>query len=409
MADIPIIPPPSHPDEPPFVCIKINTHWIPYIIGLLRPAKFPEYWGGTLDENRNARRDVQNLIDQFQEMGECGEMDICCEPQIYIYRTNPDTGRPERSSDGGGVWTPDPADPAHFIHLNPPIVRSTVNATKCDAATNALEHIEDIITVQSENIGTAVTVLELSAAVCAFLLEVLIIIISGGAASVPGAAIMTAIWAAAAAALTEGKTAFDDYWTNDAKDKILCALYCNIGDNGQFTAVQYEAFKHKVRIDLPPSGALDFAMTAINAGGFVGMNQMCSYGSAAGADCAACTDCSECTTIWDIYTPGETDIGAIVARDAVAGTIDIESTLPDSHGVYYVIIKTPNKDACCDLLMWTPNPTGATAGGPAWHTCGEPQTQDDLHTGLFTSGCVNHLLFNSDAPFQLRLQFVDCA
>ena len=348
MSQDPLPPPPSHPDEPPFVCIQINQSWIPYIIGLLRPAKFPEYWAGTLDENRNARRDVQNLIDQFQEMGECGDMTICCEDQIYILRINPETGRMERSPDGGTTWIPDPTDPVHIIRPNPPIVRSTVDATKCDASTNALEHIEDIITLQSENIGTAVTVFELASAVALLLLEIFIIVLTGGTGGIPGIAIITAIWAAASAALTEGKTAFDDYWTNERKDAILCALYCNISDNGTFTEAQYEAFKHKVRLDCPPSPALDFAMTAINAGGVQGMNQMASYGTASNADCAACDCVTECDiNAWSIWN-GTENYGAIVQVTSTYIVCDM-FLAPETVGEYFLRMKTPSNNTCCAI------------------------------------------------------------
>jgi len=227
----PLPPPPQHPDEAPFACVQINQSWIPYILGLLRPAKFPEYWAGTLEENRNARRDIQNLIYQFQIAGECGEMNICCEDQIYIYNINNITGRWERSTDNGATWLPDPADPIHLIRQLPPIVRATVNATKCDASTNAMEHIEDLIAHESETIGTAITVFDLAVGVAAFLLEVMIIIITGGIGSPAALAIAAAIWAAAAASLNAGKAHYDAYWTNEHKDKIFCALYCNIGND----------------------------------------------------------------------------------------------------------------------------------------------------------------------------------
>jgi len=408
MPEQPLTPPPAHPDEPPFVCIQINESWIPYIIGLLRPAKFPEYWAGTLDENRNARRDIQNLIDQFQVMEACGDMNICCEPQIYIFRINSETGRMERSPDSGSTWIPDPTDPIHIIHQNPPVVRPTVDSTKCDAATNALEHIEDIITLQSENIGTAVTVFELAAAVAGFLLEVFIIIVTGGAGSAPGIAIITAIWAAASAALTEGKTAFDDYWTNDAKDKILCALYCNIEDNGQFTQLGWEAAKHQMRRDLTPSPALDFAMTAFNAGGYVGINQMASYGNASAADCAACACDNSCASKWSISFTSDNTSGHIVSRDEITQSIVVESTTVSGDGHYYVIILTPDENDCCIATAWTPDPLFSDPGTPAWIECGNTQAGLPFVSGLIGSRCVNGLLWKGDAPFKLNVALIAC-
>lgn len=224
---------------------------------------------------------------------------ICCEPQVYIYRINPDTGRMERSVPDSNVWTADPNDPIHAPVMLPPITRPTVDHTKCDAATNFSEHFNDVITATSENLGTASSVAELAAAIAGVLLDIFIIIVTGGAGAVWATSIATAIFGVVTAAFTEGKAAFDAYWTNDNKDKVLCAALCTIGENGQFSQTQWEDCKHQIKLDLTPSPALDMVLTAVNAAGYVGANQMASYGAAADADCGGC-DCLTWCYTWDL-------------------------------------------------------------------------------------------------------------
>src|SRR5437868_390967 len=136
--------PPTHVNDAPHQSICVNVEWIPAIIAMINPAKYPEFWAGTLDENRRARREIQNLLYLISTAEEC-DMSICCEPAIYIYRQNPDTGRAERSSDFGTSWTPDPADPVYHTTQQIPPVTSGVSSTKCDAATNFSEHFNELI------------------------------------------------------------------------------------------------------------------------------------------------------------------------------------------------------------------------------------------------------------------------
>lgn len=44
------------------VCLAINVDWIPVLLGLLQPYRYPEHWTGTLEENRDARRKVIDLL-----------------------------------------------------------------------------------------------------------------------------------------------------------------------------------------------------------------------------------------------------------------------------------------------------------------------------------------------------------
>lgn len=237
----------------------------------------------------------------------------CCTPNVEIKRFNPETGRPELSFDDGVTWTPDPADVQNQIPLYPPPVVSGGTSTKCDAATNASEHVNELITATSNNLETAGSIFELTVAIAEAALALFVVLILSATVPPVAIALATAIWAAGAAAFELGKSGFDAYWTTDKKDAILCLIYCNIGNNGQFTEEQYQAFRTGMKNTLPPSPAFDIVMTTINAGGARGMSQMASYGNAALADCSACSACAACQDKWQVAN-NDPQYGTIIER-----------------------------------------------------------------------------------------------
>jgi len=350
-------PPSAHPDDAPLVCLSINQEWLAYLIGMVYPARYPEYWGGTLEENRRARADVMTLMSMLQDAEDC-DMATCCEQQIYQYRINPDTGRLERTKDNGTTWTTDPADPANVIVQQPPPTRGGVPATKCDAATNFLEHFEDVIAGCSDNLGTAVTIVQLAGGIAALLLDIFIIVVTEGTGIAVVTTITGAIFAGITAAFTEGKAAFDAYWTETELDGILCAAYCTLEDNGQWTQTGWEDFKHEARINCTPGAALDMVLTSVNAAGYVGGNNMASYGNAATADCGSC-DCSDCSCYENWFVRFGTPIShvdcIITGQSAMDGDDNaISFGWGDDH--------TP-----CSVIDWTWSRPGTPTGALQWY------------------------------------------
>lgn len=298
------IPPPTVSiDHEPTFCLQVSREWLPALLAIVNPARYPEFWAGTLEENRFARLQAKQLLVKLQEMEDCG-MATCCEPPIYLYRQNTDTGRLERSVDMGTTWTPDPADPIFKTTQQPAPVRVGFSTTKCDASTNFTTHFQDAITGCSENLGTAVTLVELAGGIAALVLDLFIIVVFEAAAPPIIATITAAIFAGISAAFTEGKAAFDAYWDSDVIDKILCAAYCTIREDGTWDQTGWEDFKHKVRSTAPPGAALDMVMTTVNAAGYVGANNMASYGAAAESDCASCEPCvctDQIDDVWEFF------------------------------------------------------------------------------------------------------------
>ncbi|MES2213174.1 MAG: hypothetical protein V4490_08585 [Pseudomonadota bacterium] len=240
------------------------------------------WWRYFLSWNR-----TMNDLECEDGMGNC-----CTEPAI-IKRVNPTTGNVEQSTDGGSTWTPAAGGFQSVIVSPVPPVTSGVAATKCDAATNVSGQVQVWIDQVSNDFTTATTLLEFGLAVIGAIAAAVLTVLTDGALIAVAAQAMAVLGASLAAVWGVGKTVFDDYWTTDIKDKILCAAYCNIGEDGSFSPAQFTAFWNKLNATLPPSPAKMLFMGFLSNVGVAGLNAMAASGMAADADCGDC-DCEGC-------------------------------------------------------------------------------------------------------------------
>lgn len=388
------------------ILIPNSPEWIGTVTGALMPLIYSSEWVQTtgISPDEAAERALQ-MFNEYVNSGndgECGDM-ACCEEKVTLHRFDPDTGRPQISTDDGVTWKSDPADIQNMIPLYPPPVTDGGSSTKCDAATNASEHINELITATGENLSTAATIFTLAVAVAETILGLFLIIISAGALTAPVTAVATAIWAAATGVFNLGIEAYNAYWTVDKKDAILCALYCNIGDNGHFTDAQYQAFRSKVKSTLPASPALDIIMTAINAGGARGLSQMASYGNAAEADCSSC-DCVDCTVT--AYAP----LGATVPASYQGGcTWRFTSYVDGSNNVVYVWINNPSgvfDPNACGKITDISVVSGTLDGFGGYNDC----VTGTLHFPVLDikNICGSQFYLPSSAPFVVDITFDAC-
>jgi len=388
--------------------IPNDPKWIGVVSGALLPMVYPSEWvsiGGITPEEAAERSQV--MLDEFWNSSGCGDIMNCCEDRVQIKRFDPDTGRPQVSFDGGETWQEDPADIQNQIQVLPPIVVTGGSSTKCDAATNASEHINELITATGENLETASTVFALAIGVAEAILALFLIIVSAGTLAAPVTAVATAIWAAATGVFNLGIAAYNAYWTVDKQDAILCALFCNIGEDGQFTEAQYQAFRTKVKEQLPASPALDIVMTAINAGGARGLSQMASYGNAAEADCSSCECVEGCGYDFDLWN-GEIETFGVIVERAVDYLICDLSFAPTEVGEYFLRLKTGDVDQCCNVASYeiisggTINISVYTLCGDAFGTNGHTLNTD------FGSGSdtVNTITIGSTGACRVKFNFV---
>jgi len=391
------------PDDDPKICIEINRSWLPALLGMVQPFRYPEYWLGTLAENKQARADVLKLLDILSEAGECDMTNNCCvNVTVILHRIDPITLQLQISIDGGATWTPDPESELNTAIQQPPLV-TVGGGDKCDAASNGKQHIEDIIAGSSENLGTAQTVLDLAIGVASIALGVMIFFILGPEVAPITVEIITTaagiIWGAAKAALELGKTGFDSYWTTDERDKILCALYCTIGEDGAFTDSQFAQFISKWKSLRTPSLAFDLVEKTVYVGGAIGLTNMCSYGDGAISDCNDC-DCSGCDfSGWEQWVNG-----TILEQDA--DHIVIEAVF--GGGQWNAGVRNPNINTCCCFVVFTPE-QGQNISTVGYVPCAA--TNDDQSHMLFayTNQSANAFAMADLNPFTVTITGQECA
>lgn len=334
---------------------------------------------------------------------ECEDgMAKCCVEPVVLHRIDPETGRPQISVDDGTTWSEDPNDVQNQIQLLPPLVRSGSPKTKCDAATNAADHVDELITATGENLNTASSVFSLAVGVAEAILALFLIFISAGTLTAPVTAVATAIWVAATELFALGIAAYNAYWTTDKQDAIFCAIYCNIGDDGQFTEAQYQSFRAKVYEVLPASPALNIVMTAINAGGATGLSQMASYGTGAIRDCDSC----ECpTTCAERFFPRFHDPSLGVVTEVGEDYFIAETTTPQPNGVYYISLWTndaANPNNCCYINSIEVLTGGASVG------FGSPCGDGGTARPVLLPGCFWWIEPQSNIPFSIRVNVGEC-
>jgi len=335
-------------DDGSRLCVIVRVPNIPghrqAFIGAVNELCHAYNWGS--DEGHNAllaagvwRVIFDEMMEQFYE-NDCGENMNCCFIPV-LHRVNPTTGRLEISIDGGVIWQPDPDDPIYTTPALPPPVTSGVSATKCDAASNGFSHIQDLIAFQSAKLEQATTGIELVLLIAG---ELLLLILTAGTT----AAVLVPVVIGTGIALFElGKVAYDLYWTVDEKNKILCILFCNIGEDGSFSDAGYNAVLADLGSKLTPGVPRDDMYRNIQAIGKTGLNNLCAYGIAADSDCTDC-ECSCDITHWEIQ------IGELIERDETH--IKLQCVL--YAGSWIAAIHAPTPASKCGFSQPTAEGTG---------------------------------------------------
>jgi len=397
------VPPPTqHPDEEPLFCFELNEQWIPILLGALQPLKYPEYWGGTLEENRRARKDFGILLNQLMLTEDCDMPKDCCVDVYVIQRVNVTTGNVEVSYDQGETWQPKPNSFETQIVVPPPPVTSGVAGTKCDAATNVSTQIDDWIDHVGTAFDVAVTLLEFGGLIIVAIVNAVLLLLSEGALAAAELEIIGIISAALIAVWNGGKSLFVDYWTSENKDIILCAAFCNIGDDGSFNAAQFGGFYRQCNTNLPAGLAKTLFMGFMSSVGFQGLSAMAASGLAADADCSDCIECFPCSQIWAVFGGAHGTI-----TDQTDEFVQVLAS-DGGNGNFYVIIKTPDVNACCEVdhLEFV---TGSSSLH-GWTDCGQPQVEGvPQHTGTGFGACNNYIQLQDVNPFEVKIFFVDCS
>jgi hypothetical protein len=386
--------------------IPNSPEWIGTVTGALMDLIYSSNWtqttGITPDEAAERANLMFNLYLNSGNDGECGDM-ACCPPDVFIFRINPDNGTIEQSPDNGTTWTP-AANTLSSTLVNPvPPVTSGTSATKCDAATNVSAQVNAWIAQVTADFDTATSLVEFATAVFEAILAAVLAFLSAGTLTAIEALIIPMLGAALSAAWSAGKAAFEAYWTTTNKDIVLCAAFCNIGDDGSFTDAQFSAFWMQCNTDLPAGPAKILFMGFLSSIGTSGLNVMAATGLSADSDCGSC-GCGSCGFgTWGFY---DGSAGTTITK--TDSEWNITANLRDD-GNYYVIIISSGSDDCCHINPLDTNGDAlndiGTGRSTSW--CGEVPTTvvEGNHDagGGSALNPWNGVLLRSNAPFTVGI------
>jgi len=392
----PLPVPPKNPNDETLVCVQLNEDWIPYIIGILYPMKFHNYWGGTLEENRNARRSAQDLIDLFQSAKDCNDMgNGCCDGTdllVTVITRVSITGRMEISIDGGSTWQDNPRAPYMLVPSYPPYLTTNPTANKCDVAKNVQEELLRLKDGFIPFIRTLTTIHDFLIEVCKMLAESIAILLEAPAGLVE---LIPAIFDWAKHLYTKDPDVLEAEFTPEFWDDVLCMIYCNTPANGIYQESDFDNIISQC-VNLPGGVAYATAGEAIR--GFIkfwqvqGLNAVAANGTSEGADCSAC-DCA-CTA--ENYSI-DGSWGTLVSRTPTS--ITVSSVL--FNGQHYAAVRVADGSPCCHI---TATPVSGTYSVNVWNGCAGGWTADYRNDGFITDP-LNSMLCNSLTDYVVRFDF----
>lgn len=404
------ITPPSIPPDT-FVrrlCIPNSPEWVGTVTGALMDLIYSSEWvqtnGITTEAAANRAREMLDAYLQSGEVGECDSM-ACCQTAPMRYRINPDTGKFEQSNNGGATWGAAGGGVQSVIVEPIPPVTSGIAATKCDAASNVKEQVQVWIDQVSNDFTTATTLLEFGIAVLEAILAAVVVVLTTVALGPLEALVLPTIGAALFAAWGAGKAVFDAYWTTENKDKVFCAAYCHIGDDGSFSDAQFSGFWNEVNEKLPPSPAKMLFMGFLSSVGKEGLNAMAATGVSADSDCSDCDCVQNCLDDFQIAVFEGNNVGTIVSR--TESYIDLRcEDVPGFGGAKFAIMTTPNDSACCQYKGFEIL-SGSEAIQLRGIECGSPRWPDGTVHNIAVDDVVNTIYFFADAVTVVRFSFVE--
>jgi hypothetical protein len=399
------IPIPSVIDPPESMavtlCVPKNTEHLAAFFGALYQLTIWTSWqrNGTNEGKQVADVWWRYFLSWDQSISdtECedGMSNCCVEPQV-TRRVNPETGLIEQSVNGGASWSPAAGTLSSYIVEPIPPVTSGVAGTKCDAATNLSGQVDAWIEQVTNDFDTATSLLEFALAVLTAVLTAVVTLVTAATLTAAEALFMATLGAALTAAWGAGKTVFTSYWTTEIKDGIFCDAYCNIGENGSFTDVQFSNFWADCNRHMPASPAKMLFMGFLSSVGRQGVNAMAATGMAADSDCDDC-NCDDCPTRPYVAPGGGTEISWEEC------TLTASSFPDGSYHSIYIWFDNP-------VAPYDPNACGTVTSYNVVSGSGVAIGYNDCVTGdnhlppqLLPTGAISQLWFSASAPFTVEI------
>lgn len=381
----------------PWCCLEIQVPddptWKSVVAGLLYEL---QYWFNWQRDDANSGKECAAVWKQIYLEIDWNLMACkngnCCTPPAITIRINPTTGLPEQSSDGGTTWTPAAGGLQSVIVEPVPPVTSGVAGTKCDAATNLAGQVDVWIAQVETDFDTAVSLLEFGIGVLEAILLAVVTVLTLGTLTAVQAAVLPLLGAALFAVWGAGKAVFTAYWTTDVKNKIFCAAFCTIGEDGAFTDAQFSTFWNRCNSEMPVGPAKMLFMGFLSSVGRQGVNAMAATGMSADGDCGDC-DCvcpDQCDTVWTFYG----------VHDVVFDDCNTYTMKADGGGAHVAFSSGNSADGCyCtdggfNLGSWWPVGSGSPVDPtnpkttPIWnYDAGDPPAETE-YTFIFSSAPI---------------------
>lgn len=379
------------------VCLKIPNapEYRRAFLGHLNKLGLWAIWEKSYLPGDTRARDAAELwretLNQYLEM----DCDMGCCPEPNRTRFNAD-GTYEISYDGGVTWESGENDDPRFTSPSfPPIDGTPGDDLKCKAANNVLQQMKEAQDGFGDQLTGVITIVQLALALAG--LAALVFITGGAAAFMVGA-----FFELAAAIVTLTKAEYDAEFDSDAWDFIFCELFCNVGDDGQFTTAQFNTVVAHLESHFTGNVALTFH-SILSGWQLPGMNNAARVPSTADLDCSAC--CPDCNSIWSLF---DDFIALGQTMTHGDGFIEIEALGPFS-GLYYVIIKTDDIANGCYVAGAEIIVSGAAVDhGYSDVNYAYTEYAPQFNPALGYGDCCNHIYMYSSAPFTVRFTMAEC-
>jgi len=300
------------PDDltPETYCLQIempnDPTWKAVIAGLLwQPA---EWFNWQRDEARSGKE----LAQYWRKIYECidwSDMSCCCvnknDSPTGFYRENA-AGQMETSSDGGVTWV---VNTTQDYRVNsgqfPPLSADALGAdAKCQSANNVLAYLQHSQAKYDEAWTASGDIGALVAAVLALIQEIGLL---GGFSALTIAAAgfpYMLVLGVVVAAYYFGRSAWAASFSDPFWAEVLCAIYCNIGDDGYVSTGQFTTMLAKIDA-IGFSAARLYIWAVVNSMGSVGLTNAARTMSASVESCEDCV-CGDYIRIY-VSTGGGTE------------------------------------------------------------------------------------------------------
>lgn len=397
----PLEPIPYRPADEPLICLKVNRNWLAFLIAVVYPNRYPEAWLGTLEENKQARLDVLELIDLIAQAEDCDNMAECCEDKQRAYRINPDTGEIEVSYDGGVTYETAPGTIYSNAVEPAPLAGEDGDVKRCEAANNVVDNLKDVQSGISSKLELTYTLFDFAVTILVEIIAIVLAGITGGTLAALVVPLIPKIIEIARSIFGLSSAAYDGLFTEIVWTTVRCIAYCHVGENGKFTAQAWTAVKNDLKQQLGSGSTQAGANLAamVDVWSLVGLNHAAAIGAGTEGNCDDC-DCNGCDlTDWTVSA------GTEISRTS---TEIIAEAAEVSPGDWSVQLTAATDNTCCCNMTYEILSGGVTITVVGYVPCGLP-IEGNIGFSYAGGALRWYDLATHDGPYTVKITASECA